>query len=210
MDNPGSPPSFRVTQRMRPSPFDDDCRRPLRDALAAYARCWPAEADCVAGFEALLDDPGDPYVRERLAGHLTASSWLVDRSGTRALLTHHRKLGRWLQPGGHADGDRDLMRVALREAEEETGLTGLRVEAGIFDLDRHRIPAHRDVPEHWHYDVRYVVHAGEDEAFMVGGESHALAWRAVIDVAGDGEADPSLRRMASKWLARDAVAASLL
>jgi hypothetical protein len=57
------------------------------------------------------------------------------------------------------------------------------------------------VPEHWHYDMRYVVRAGEDEHFVVSEESHALAWRPVIDIAGDPEADPSLRRMARKWLA---------
>jgi 8-oxo-dGTP pyrophosphatase MutT (NUDIX family) len=72
---------------------------------------------------ALLDGPGiDPFTRERLEGHFTGSAWLVSGDGLRVLLTHHRKLGRWLQLGGHADGDRDLARVALREAEEESGL----------------------------------------------------------------------------------------
>ena len=111
-----------------------------------------------------------------LAISATASSWLIDASGTRVLLTHHRKLDRWLQPGGHADGDGDLASVALREAEEETGLPGLRIEGGVFDLDRHAIPARGSEPEHFHYDVRYVVRAGADEAFVVNEESHALKW----------------------------------
>jgi 8-oxo-dGTP pyrophosphatase MutT (NUDIX family) len=94
------------------------------------------------------------------------------------------------------------MRVALREAVEETGLSGLQVVPGIFDLDRHRIPEYKGVPEHWHYDVRYVVRAGDDEAFVVSGESHALAWRRIVDVAADPMADASVRRMARKWLDR--------
>ena len=173
--------------------------------LAAYAARWPEEAACVAQFEALLREERtsevDPYARSRLAGHLTASSWLVDRSGLRVLLTHHRKLGLWLQLGGHADGERDLRAVALKEAEEESGLQDLVVDDDLFDLDRHWIPQHKDVPGHWHYDARYVVRATGSEAFTVSDESHALAWREIAEVAGDASMDASLRRMARKWLA---------
>ncbi|NLW97519.1 NUDIX hydrolase [Luteimonas wenzhouensis] len=179
---------------------DVDARARLARALSGFARRHPAQATEAAGFARLLEDRADPFVRERLEGHFTASAWLVDRTGSRTLLTHHRKLGRWLQPGGHADGDRDLARVALREAQEESGLHGLRVEPAIFDLDRHWIPEHRGVPGHWHYDVRYVVRAGDDEDFVVGEESLALAWRGIQAVAADAGADPSLRRMARRWL----------
>lgn len=173
----------------------------LRAALASYAATWPDEAQTVAHFIELLDEGGHAFVRERLAGHLTASAWLVDRSGARALLTHHRKLGMWLQLGGHADGDRTLPRVALKEAEEESGLTGLRLPSeSIFDLDRHWIPARTDVPAHWHYDVRYVVRAGENEAYSVSEESLDLAWRPIEALAHDDGADASVRRMARKWL----------
>src|SRR6478672_9033967 len=108
-------------------PVTDECA-PLVAALDDYRRRWPEEATVVAHFEDLLADPLDPFVRERLAGHFTASAWLVSDDGTRVLLTHHRKLDRWLQLGGHADGDRDLGRAALREAMEESGLRGLRLE----------------------------------------------------------------------------------
>lgn len=171
----------------------------LAEAFADYARRHPDEADTARLFLDLLDDPLDPFVRERLAGHFTASAFVVSADGARTLLTHHRKLGLWLQPGGHADGDQDLARVALRETEEETGLRDVRVDPVIVDLDRHRIPEHTGVPAHWHYDVRYLVHAGADETFVVSEESHALAWVSIADAAGDATYDASLRRMARKW-----------
>lgn len=170
--------------------------------LNAYAVRWSGEADVAALFCELAGDGQDPFVRQRLAGHFTASCWLVDRSGTRVLLTHHRKLDRWLQLGGHADGDRDLARVALREAEEESGLAGLMVEPEMFDLDRHWIPERGDVPGHWHYDVRYVVRAGDNEDYVVSDESHDLAWREIVQIAEDPASDESMRRMANKWLQR--------
>jgi len=154
----------------------------------------------VAQFLALLDDPADPFVRERLQGHFTASAWLVSADAQRVLLTHHRKLGRWLQLGGHADGERDLVAVALREAGEESGLHGLTIMPAIFDLDRHWIPAYGQTPGHWHHDVRYVVRAGVDEAFVVSAESLDLAWRDIAALAQDPQADASLRRMAGKFL----------
>jgi 8-oxo-dGTP pyrophosphatase MutT (NUDIX family) len=172
------------------------------DDLSRYALQWPAERDVVALFRQLLPDADDPFRRERLAGHFTASAWLVAADGERVLLTHHRKLGVWLQLGGHADGERDLQVAALKEAEEESGLTGLRLQPGIFDLDRHRIPEHKGVPEHWHYDVRYVVRAGANEACVVSDESLDLAWRSIVELAESPDADASVRRMAAKWLAR--------
>ncbi|WP_372014397.1 NUDIX hydrolase [Pseudoxanthomonas sp. 10H] len=173
--------------------------------LERYRQDRPEEAATVDAFLALLGDPLDPFVRGRLAGHFTGSAWVVSADGRRALLTHHRKLDRWLQPGGHADGDADLAAVALREAEEETGVPGLRLEDGaIFDLDRHWIPERAGVPGHWHYDVRYVVRAGEDERYVVSEESHDLAWRGIDALLGDPACDESMRRMAGKWLQRQA------
>ena len=172
------------------------------ESISEYVERWPAEAATAALFGELLDEAEDPFRRERLGGHFTASCWLVDAGGARALLTHHKKLGLWLQLGGHADGERDLRIAALKEAEEESGLTGLRIEPDIFDLDRHWIPEHKGVPAHWHYDVRYVVRAGANEAYIVSDESHDLAWREVTALAQEEDADPSVRRMAGKWLER--------
>lgn len=182
---------------------DSASREPsLASAFVAYDQVWPKEGGVGSEFGALLDDGVDPFARGRLAGHYTASAWLVDAAGERLLMTHHRKLDRWLQLGGHADGDRDLAAVALREAEEESGLVDLVVAPDIFDLDRHWIPERGDVPGHWHYDVRYVVRATGSEAFAVSDESHALAWREIAGLLEDPSIDPSIVRMARKWADR--------
>lgn len=170
------------------------------EAFREYAHRRPEDTDTVTTFVNFAAAHADAASRELKIGHLTGSAWVVSADGRRVLLLHHRKLKRWLQPGGHADGDADLARVALREAQEETGLRDLAIEREIFDLDRHRIPERGDEPEHWHYDVRFVVRARGDEDFVINDESHALAWRDVADVAGDVTMDESVRRMARKWL----------
>jgi 8-oxo-dGTP pyrophosphatase MutT (NUDIX family) len=172
------------------------------DSLARYAQTCPEHRSLASEYVDFAGRGEGVFTRTHLAGHFTGSAWVVSRDGERALLLHHAKLDRWLQPGGHADGDTDFGRVALREAEEETGLGGLVVESGIFDLDRHGIPARGAEPEHWHWDVRYVVRCTSDETPRLNSESRAFAWRAIDELAGDGSLDPSIRRMAARWLAR--------
>ncbi len=182
---------------MNTSPFD------LASALADYRRRHPGEAASNDLFSGFLASDGALFERHHPPGHFTGSAWLASGDGRRVLLTHHRKLGRWLQLGGHADGDADLAQVALREAQEESGLGELVLEPAIFDIDRHAIPARGSEPEHWHYDVRFVVRATGSEDFAVSEESLALAWRPVAEIAGDPSSDQSLRRMAEKWLRLD-------
>jgi 8-oxo-dGTP pyrophosphatase MutT (NUDIX family) len=178
----------------------------LASALTDYRRRWPVEAVTVDAFERLLREAQEggpnPFQRARHEGHFTGSAWLISADEERVLLTHHRKLDRWLQLGGHADGDTDLARVALREAAEESGLTALVVETEIYDLDRHWIPWRDDAVGHWHYDVRFVVRATTSERHVANEESHELAWRRITEIAEDEAADVSLRRMALRWLER--------
>lgn len=178
----------------------DAGRGKLLDLLAGYRPEDAAQAALKACFADFVTAHPDCCERSLAHGHLTGSAWLVSADGRRALLMHHRKLDRWLQPGGHADGDFDLAAVALREAEEETALAGLLLEGGIFDLDRHEIPARGTEPAHWHYDLRFVVRAGGGEEFSQNAESLALAWFEISELAGRADLDESLRRMARRWL----------
>lgn len=116
------------------------------------------------------------FDRELLVGHITGSAWIVDTSGTKALLTHHKKLNLWVQLGGHADGDSNVQRVAEREAEEESGIKDLRpVASDIFDIDIHEIPARKNEPAHYHYDCRFLLQARSMD-YVVSDESHDLKW----------------------------------
>lgn len=177
---------------------------PLRCALQHFSDSTGAAGSARQFLDFLASSP-DVFERRHAAGHFTGSAWLVSADGRRVLLTHHRKLDRWLQLGGHADGDPDLRGVALREAEEESGLAGLTVERDVFDLDRHWIPARGNESGHWHYDVRFVVRAGSDETFAVSDESLALAWHPITELAAQAVADASLQRMARRWLVRSAI-----
>lgn len=147
-----------------------------------------------------IEEHEDCLLRTQLAGHLTGSAWVLDASRQRTLLTHHRKLDKWLQLGGHADGDSDLLAVALREAEEESGLKRFRVvDADIFDLDRHLIPARKDEPEHWHFDLRFMIEADPAELLLITNESKDLAW-VDVDQVTSLNSEESMARMVRKTL----------
>jgi 8-oxo-dGTP pyrophosphatase MutT (NUDIX family) len=172
---------------------------PLLDALAAYRPADEREAQMLARIETFVRAADDPFSRAAyVPGHITGSAWIVGETRTHALLVHHRKLDRWLQPGGHAEGERDARAIARREAEEETGLTRLRdVQDGIYDVDVHVIPARAGEPEHAHYDIRFAFVADRSEPFTVSAESHALAWQPIAELDRDG-VDESVRRLARK------------
>ncbi|MEU2660442.1 NUDIX domain-containing protein [Streptomyces sp. NPDC007325] len=132
------------------------------------------------------------------AGHLTSSALVIDPSRGRVLLTLHKKLGMWLQMGGHCEeGDPTVEAAALREAEEESGVTGLTLlPGGPVRLDRHAIPA----PCHWHLDVQYAALAPADGVERISEESLDLRWFAYDEVAA--VADASVVRLVEATLAR--------
>jgi len=182
-------------------------RRPLLELLARYGARHPQEGGCVARVRSLVESRPDCFERSCLPGHLTGSAWVLSPDRRRFLLTHHRKLGRWLQLGGHADGESDLAAVALREAREESGLERLAFlgEAGgagpqPIDIDVHAIPARPGEPAHEHHDLRFALVALGGET-RTSDESHALRWFDMASLPVELEAigaDPSLLRLGRK------------
>jgi len=145
-----------------------------------------------------VETHADCLQRTCVPGHLTGSAWIVNPDRTRTLLTHHHKLDKWLQLGGHADGDGDLLAVALREAREESGIAGVRaVAAEIFDCDRHLIPARGAEPEHYHYDLRFMIEANPAEPLVISNESKDLAWVEIARVT-TLNSEESMARMVRK------------
>jgi 8-oxo-dGTP pyrophosphatase MutT (NUDIX family) len=180
-------------------------RAALLELLRRYHPIDAADAACRARFAAFVENQPRCFERSLETGHVTGSTWITDRTGSRVLLTHHRKLDIWVQPGGHADGDPDVAAVAAREALEETGLPGLVIRGnGIFDLDIHPIPARGDTPAHEHFDARFAFQATTTEDFQVSAESHALAW-VPLDELEKFTLEPSLLRMREKWRQRGGV-----
>ena len=165
-------------------PADDEERRD-RDAIAALVAATPR---C---FDRDLYDPG----------HITGSAFVLDARRGKVLLHHHRRLDRWLQLGGHDDGEHDPLATALREAREESGLTDLKpLTAAILDVDVHAIPAARGEPPHLHHDVRYALVTRTPDLIEQAAESLALEWFPLDEAArlmAEPGADRALARLAS-------------
>ena len=175
-------------------------RQRLLDLISDYAERHPDEREVVERFVSFVNEHERCFERDCWAGHITGSAWLVNEAHTHVLLTHHRKLGAWFQLGGHSDGESNTLLAAQREAEEESGLPVRVLSPAIFDLDVHEIPARKQDPAHYHYDVRFSFQA-ENEEFEVSEESLELAW-VEIDRLNAFTEEPSMLRMAQKWANR--------
>lgn len=140
------------------------------------------------------------FERSLLIGHITGSAWIVDKSRQFTLLTHHRKLDKWFQTGGHCDGDSDVLNVAMKEALEETGLSNIQtISCNIFDIDIHEIPERKGVPKHLHYDVRFLLEADMNEPLIISSESSDLAWVELTNVVKLNNSE-SIMRMVFKTI----------
>ncbi len=175
-------------------------RNPLLKLLREYLVSHQHEQDITNHFLQFVSSQANCFERTLQIGHITGSAWLVNATGTHVLLTHHRKLDKWLQLGGHADGDPDLWRVTLREVREESGLRNFNlVFENIFDLDIHHISRLGNEAEHLHYDVRFAMQATESTQYVVSEESHDLSWFAIKNLQAFTK-EESILRMARKWL----------
>ncbi len=140
----------------------------------------------------------DCFERTLLIGHITGSAFIVNKQQTYTLMTHHQKLNKWLQLGGHSDGDPDTMNVALREAMEESGLQKIiALTENIFDVDVHEIPARKNEPMHYHYDIRFLFEADDTQKLIVTSESKDLRW-IPIEKIKDYTTEESVLRMVRK------------
>jgi len=174
-------------------------RLSLVQFFSGYRTAFAEETRFVIQFLELLSNQ-NCFERTHLPGHITGSAWIVDRNRTQTLLVHHAKLNKWVQPGGHADGDENILRVALREAEEETGLKNLTVITSVpFDVDIHTIPQRKDFPEHSHFDIRFLIEASHDEQIIVSEESHDVKWIPLLSLE-DYTSERSVLRLKEKLL----------
>jgi len=124
-----------------------------------------------------VEENKQAFERSLLFGHVTASALLLNRDKTKFLLMHHTKLNKWFQVGGHCDGDHNTLRVALKEAVEESGIEKIEpISSEIFDIDVHLIPQNKGIPAHFHFDVRYLLKTSESDELISNSESQALRW----------------------------------
>jgi len=147
-----------------------------------------------------LNNYPNAFERSLEVGHITASAWLVNKDNTKALLMHHKKLNIWVQLGGHCDGDTNPLAVAIKEAQEESGIMNIKpVHINIFDIDVHFIPENKKEKGHYHYDIRFLLQVTSDEDYVQNEESNALAW---IDKNKEKlpTNERSVTRMFDKWI----------
>ncbi len=173
----------------------------LRSQLAAHTSADEKEARDVHFVLDFLDaHADDAHLRAQVEGHLTGSGFVLDAARAHVLLLHHGRLNRWLQPGGHGEGELEPRLIALREIQEETGLCGADLapypDQRILDVDVHEIPARPGEPKHFHLDLRYGFVAREGAEPRLSDESRALRWVPLDDLPAD--ADPSLHRAIKK------------
>jgi len=164
------------------SPTDDEIA--FKDAMIRFREHYPTTC----------------FNRSLQVGHFTASCMLLDKEEDHALLTHHKKLNRWFQLGGHCDGNSDILAVALKEAQEESGINDIiPISPEIFDIDIHLIPGNKKEIAHFHYDVRFLLKVNSNETIKKSSESNDLRW-IKRDVNEIPTGNPSVVRLFNKWI----------
>lgn len=154
----------------------------IRQDIEKYVPCNEQERRDKAVILAFMDENLDAFLRTNLIAHMTASAWVVNPERSKTLLVYHKIYDSWSWTGGHADGEEDLLQVALREAREETGVHTVRpVSKEIYSLEVLTVDGHEKrgeyVPSHLHMNVTYLLEAEETETLHVCEEENSgVAW----------------------------------
>jgi len=155
----------------------------LLNLLSEYNTLDIDEANMLSETISFVETHTNCFERTLTIGHITASAWITDEKQELALLCHHKKLNKWLQLGGHCDGNSNVKEVALKEAQEESGLQNFQFKTeAIFDIDIHKIPQHKNVAEHLHYDIRFWLLANAELSLIVSSESKDLKWIPIEEI----------------------------
>lgn len=166
----------------------------LIDLLKQYKTIAIDEAKMVKQVIEFMENYPNCFNRSLSIGHITASTWITDEAQKLALLCHHKKLDKWLQLGGHCDGDSNVYNVALKEAQEESGLKDFKFKnETIFDVDIHQIPKHKDVAAHLHYDIRFWLIADANLPLTISNESKDLKWLPINEIHQYNNERPIIR-----------------
>ena len=171
----------------------------LKKMLESYQQKYPDESSLAERFRGLLENSPDPGSRYNFQpGHLTASAFVLSPDKKSLLLLKHKKLGKWLQPGGHLDGKSSLWAEAARETFEETGVKlAPRLNQDIFDLDIHVIPGKASEPKHEHFDVRFLMTAITEEINPCLSETDGVRY-VLLEEVGKYTAEESILRPVRK------------
>lgn len=174
-------------------------RENILKLLNNYLPSYPEEVEYKNRIISFIKQNRECFDRSNKSGHLTASAWLLNKGGDKALLMHHAKLNLWVQPGGHCDNDPDIIAVAIREAKEESGINEIElISDNIFDIDIHYIPQLLTEADHYHYDIRFLLQVKSNEAVKINHESNELRW-VDKDILNLPTSSQSIVRMFNKW-----------
>ncbi|MCL2540606.1 MAG: NUDIX domain-containing protein [Firmicutes bacterium] len=174
----------------------------LHEALKNYVPFDKKEAKHLESVLTFIEHGENLYDRSNAGGHITGSGFLMSADLSKTLLTHHSKLNKWIQFGGHCDGDENTMNVAARETWEESGIQTFEpVKNGIADIDVHIIPENKKKgeSEHYHYDIRFIFSTNEEE-FQISDESNELRWFTVEEFSQLDQSEDN-QRFLKKWKA---------
>lgn len=175
-------------------------RKYLIDLLENYHPSYATEIAAKANMLQFIKQNKNCFDRELEEGHITASAWLLNKNLDKVLLLHHAKLDIWCQLGGHCDGDPNILQVAIKEAQEESGIQNIvPISDQIFDIDVHKIPEYKGVPAHYHYDIRFLLKVADDSQPVKNTESKELKWFSKQISQLPTNAD-SIKRMFNKWI----------